>query len=259
MELTFYKYQGTGNDFVIIDDRDSKFPDDQALIRSICNRHFGVGADGLILVRNSSEADFHMLYFNSDGRLSSMCGNGGRCLAQFVVKSLGFGAEEGSFMAFDGIHRFRIMANAQVKLEMGNVKEVSPAQKDYFLDTGSPHYVAFHKHVEDADLITMAHKVRYSEPYEQAGVNVNLVEIRKDGLFMRTYERGVEDETLSCGTGMVAAALAWAFRDPRITSPVNISAPGGKTKVHFEKNNSAYENIWLEGPAIESFKGQLEI
>lgn len=254
-EFTFYKYQGSGNDFVILDNRENFFPkQDTALIAKICHRRFGVGADGLILLEKSAEVDFTMVYYNSDGNLSSMCGNGGRCITHFA-KFLGIISEKTEFDAVDGKHHATIKNNT-VKLKMNDVSEIIALDNYSFLNTGSPHHVQLVKSIEDFNVFSEGRKIR-NDIYGVEGSNVNFVEkISEDTFSVRTYERGVEDETLSCGTGVTAVALAMFEKGETKSSSVSLSTPGGLLKVHFEKNNTQYINIYLEGPAEQVFKGR---
>lgn len=268
MTLNFYKYQGTGNDFIIIDARQTSFPyQDKAYIANLCNRHYGIGADGLILLKNHPEGDFYMQYFNSDGAESSMCGNGGRCIAAFA-QSLQIVSKECVFYAIDGMHKAIIQpVNSQswhVELKMTDVRGITKIGDDSFeLHTGSPHYVMFiTDNLDSFDLINHAREVRYNEVYKEAGINVNFVQQVANGIRIRTYERGVEDETLSCGTGATAAAIAYAAaKMPAADSySVKVLAQGGELIVKFDSrdNNSSFQNVWLCGQAMEVFRGQIK-
>lgn len=259
LKIQFYKYQGAGNDFVMIDDRFENFPQDEKQIQMICDRHFGVGADGLILLQNEDHSDFKMVYFNSDGRKSSMCGNGGRCIVRFA-EYLGIIQNETCFQAVDGMHKASIDQEI-VHLKMANVSEVQIFDNHLFLHTGSPHHIEFIDNLEDIDVPNYGKKIRFGAPYFDEGTNVNFVEIlTENSLKIRTYERGVEEETLACGTGITAAAIA-AFEAGKIfTNDVNVSAMGGELNVKFEKNESGgYENVWLTGPAEFVFHGEIDL
>lgn len=261
MELSFYKYQGTGNDFVVVDNRWNIISkNDTNLIKRLCDRKFGIGADGLLLLENPvrEDQDFRMVYFNADGRESSMCGNGGRCIVAFAhfLELIG---EQCSFTAIDGLHKAKVGDHDLISLQMQDVDSVED-HKDYmFVDTGSPHHVVFVKDVDAVDVPAEGAAIRNSERYRaQGGTNVNFVEVQEEGrLKVRTFERGVEDETLSCGTGVTAAALA-AHRIKHVNADeVEILTPGGKLKVSFGSNSSGYSEIWLSGPAKQVFKGTI--
>lgn len=259
MDLRFYKYQGAGNDFVMIDDRSHLFPQRKDFIEQLCNRHFGIGADGLILLQKEVNADFKMVYFNSDGRESTMCGNGGRCIVRFA-KDLGLINSKTSFQAIDGLHE-AILEKDKIHLKMSNVSQVDDFSSHLFLNTGSPHHVEFVQEVLQVDVKNKGNQIRYGAPYFEEGANVNFVEIvNENTLKIRTYERGVEDETLACGTGITAAAIAVFESGKLATNEVNVSAVGGELRVKFEKNSSGgYENIWLTGPAEFVFEGSFEV
>ena len=258
MELTFYKYQGTGNDFVMIDNRQQVLSKNNTkLIKSLCDRKFGVGGDGLILLENpeNSNDDFQMLYFNADGRESSMCGNGGRCIVAFA-KFLGIIKEKASFTAIDGFHE-AVIENDLIGLRMMNVTGVEEKENEVFVNTGSPHHILFTEDVDAVDLKKNGALIRYLKEYESiGGTNVNFVQELDKGTFkVRTYERGVEDETLSCGTGVTAVALA-AFATHRAsTTAIHFQTPGGELAVSFEPIGNEFKNIWLTGPAKQVFKG----
>ncbi|MBN2272755.1 MAG: diaminopimelate epimerase [Bacteroidales bacterium] len=261
MLLNFSKYQGAGNDFIIVDNRDNNFPrSDKSLVARLCDRKFGIGADGLMLLQNAATGhDFEMVYFNSDGRESTMCGNGGRCIAAFAAR-LQLIEKETTFLAADGMHEAILLQPETVRLHMTDVDKVEKNDAFCFLNTGSPHYVKF---VTDAAGINVYHEgmnIRYSNRFKEQGTNVNFVQDMGDSIFVRTYERGVENETLSCGTGIVASAISSYLQkntdEPSFTIPV--SAPGGKMVVSFDHKNGKFTNIWLEGPAIFVFEGKIE-
>ncbi len=259
MILPFYKYHGTGNDFIMIDNRPGFFDiTDTDLIASLCARHTGIGADGLITLEPSGKYDFAMRYFNADGRESTMCGNGGRCIVAFANK-LGIIESKTEFEAVDGLHRAEIHGDT-IRLLMKEVEKPGLLEQgDVFLDTGSPHHVRFVDNLRDLPVYELGRKIRYGM-YGTAGSNVNFVETGPNGILrIRTYERGVENETLSCGTGVTAAAIA-AFETGRINrTPVELHTPGGILKVFFTKENSSYREVWLEGPATGVFYGKIEI
>ncbi|MBS3737517.1 diaminopimelate epimerase [Mesohalobacter halotolerans] len=254
--LQFYKYQGTGNDFVIIDNRTNNFKNNTKLVKKLCDPKFGIGADGLICLENSMNHDFKMVYFNADGHESSMCGNGGRCIVAFA-KHLGIIEKHCTFEAVDGLHKAQIESNGQVQLKMSDVDEINNYDNNIVLDTGSPHFVSFIENVENIDVHKKGADIRYSDPFTKDGINVNFAHVEKDTLKIRTYERGVEDETLSCGTGVTAVAIAAADQKLISTNLINIKTPGGSLSVKFDKSTSGYENVWLIGPAKMVFKGEI--
>ena len=258
MKLQFFKYQGTGNDFVMIDNRQNIFnKKDTKTIAFLCDRRFGIGADGLILLEPHDTVDFKMVYYNSDGNESSMCGNGGRCIMAFA-KYLGIIDNEATFEAIDGLHR-SVIKGEVVKVQMQDVEEVENHQAHVFLDTGSPHHVQLEKNLRDLDIKNEGARIRYSEPYNKNGSNINFVnKIAGDIFAVRTYERGVEDETLSCGTGVTAVALAMHYIGKTDKNVITIQTEGGDLKVSFEKVGDSYKNIWLIGPAVQVYKGEIE-
>ena len=259
-ELVFFKYQGTGNDFVLLDNREGSFPaDDEALIRALCHRRFGVGADGLMLLEDSEKQRFSMRYFNSDGRESSMCGNGGRCMVAFAF-DLGL-VEAGksfSFEAIDGLHE-AVYAPGAIRLKMVDVHEIKEMDGDCFLNTGSPHLVRFCAQPEQVDVPGLGRALRNDPAYGKGGCNVNFVGRKAPGfLQVRTYERGVEEETWSCGTGCVAAVLSDHFLHGE-TSAYRVAVKGGELQVSFvSPAKGRYSDIWLEGPARFVFRGSLD-
>ena len=258
MDLDFYKYQGAGNDFVMLDNRTNPITLTNSQTAFICDRKFGVGADGLILLEDSEVSDFKMVYFNSDGALGSMCGNGGRCVVAFA-KSLHLFSNSCIFEAFDGLHNAAVLANGTVSLEMSDVTEISLQNKNYLLDTGSPHLVCFVDDVKEISIKEEGAKFRYSEAFTKEGVNVNFVEIKNGSLIIRTYERGVEDETLACGTGATASAIA-AFEAGLVSeTPIKLAALGGYLEVSFIKEKNTFTSIKLVGAAEFVFKGNIHV
>ena len=256
MQFRFHKYQGTGNDFIMIDDREEFFPAaDVAFIARCCDRRFGIGADGLILVQNSTEADFKMVYFNADGRESTLCGNGARCTVAFAA-ALGIIAETTRFLAVDGLHTAQLVAHEVVALRMHDVNELQRFEQHYFLDTGSPHHVQVVEDLKVFPVVTEGRRIRQGAPYFEAGSNVNFVEQLDESTFaIRTYERGVEDETLSCGTGATAVALAMHHSGKTRAQRLNIKVKGGALTLSFQANENGYSAIDLEGPAEFVFEG----
>lgn len=256
MEIIFFKYQGTGNDFIMIDNRSLLFPkDDVKLIKKMCDRRFGIGADGLILLEDDPQYDFKMVYYNSDGNQSTMCGNGGRCIVRFAF-DLQLITDKTVFMAIDGVHHAAIIGD-EVSLQMIDVHTVTKNEDgSLFLDTGSPHYVALVAQIDDFPIYDFGKKIRYSETYQPGGTNVNTVEKTGENNFkMRTYERGVEDETLSCGTGATAVAIALHFLGETSANKIPLEVPGGALTVSFETKNKHYTNVYLTGAAQFVFKG----
>ena len=257
MQQTFYKYQGTGNDFVMIDNRQQTFnKKDTKHIAFLCDRRFGIGADGLILLENHPEYDFKMVYYNADGNESTMCGNGGRCLVAFA-KDLGVISNKAVFEAIDGLHHATIN-NGIVELQMQDVQRIEKFDSHVFLNTGSPHHVQFETEIENFDIKTKGAKIRYGAPYNEAGSNVNFVKkITNDVFRVRTYERGVEDETLSCGTGVTAVAIAMHALGETDKNRIKLQVEGGELQVAFDADNDGYKNVWLVGPATFVFKGSI--
>jgi len=249
--------QGTGNDFVMIDQFNlDKFDLSQKQVQFICNRKFGVGADGLIILRDHPETDFEMVYFNSDGNLSSMCGNGARCIVRLAYDHR-YIEEETKFKAPDGLHHATIDAD-KVYLGMSDVADYASANDIFILDTGSPHYVTFVNDVDALNVKERGAEIRYSPPYSEQGINVNFVElISEDSFKIRTYERGVEDETLSCGTGVTAAAIAACLKSTNDIKHWKVKAKGGDLEVSFVQNGSSFNNIKLIGPAENVFEGKI--
>ena len=254
--IEFFKYQGTGNDFVIIDNRDLQFPKEKGIIEQFCDRRFGIGGDGLILLENDPAADFKMVYYNSDGNESTMCGNGGRCLVAFA-HFLDMFEDQTTFTAIDGLHEAKIN-NGIIKLKMIDVDSIKNIDGNFELNTGSPHYVTFVQMLKDYKVFENGNKIRNSASYCQEGINVNFVEeISADEIFIRTYERGVEDETFSCGTGATASALV--FLKDKNQPSVKVKVLGGNLKVYTEQDGDSFKNIWLEGPAKQVFKGKISL
>ena len=257
MIIPFNKYEGTGNDFVIVDNRKELVnPGNNDLIRKLCDRRFGIGADGLMLISDHQDFDFEMKYFNSDGNESTMCGNGGRCAAHFSL-SKGIAGNEQRFLTFDGIHR-AFVEDGFVRLGMNDVINPVKIDNNYFLNTGSPHYIVPVNNVRQTDVFNEGRKLRYSEAFAPDGTNVNFVEILKDGIFVRTYERGVENETLSCGTGVTASAISAVLAGHFDKGEVNVVTTGGTLKVEFRVEKDRITDIWLIGPATFVFEGEIE-
>lgn len=259
MIIQFFKYQGTGNDFIILDNRNGLYNGiTNDLVQQLCHRHFGIGADGLMMMNNAEGFDFEMIYYNSDGNPGTMCGNGGRCMIRFA-SDMGIGQFTYHFKASDGNHEAELDGR-NIRLKMKDVK-ISELHKTYMiLDTGSPHFVQFVEDVEEVDVVETGREIRNGKKFMPDGINVNFVESRSDdSIYVRTYERGVEDETMSCGTGVTAAALVSAH-NPLGFNQVFVHTVGGTLSVEFNKlSDTEFENIWLSGPADLVFKGEIEI
>lgn len=257
--IPFTKYQGTGNDFIMIDERNlPKTSLSTESIKNLCNRRFGVGADGLIVIRKDERLDFYVDYFNADGS-QSFCGNGARCSVKFA-QEIGLIGNTCNFNAIDGAHEATINENGDVKLLMSPVNQVDEeGNQSYVTDTGSPHYIRFVENIEAIDIVDFGKSIRFSERYKQLGINVNTAQIKDNFILVKTYERGVEDETYSCGTGVTAVALAAALNNEKIKGCTAIETKGGSLRVHWEKTAYGFENIYLEGPANKVYEGHVEI
>jgi len=257
MTILFNKYQGAGNDFIIIDNRkDIINPDDSNLINKLCDRRFGIGADGLILISENFQYDFEMSYFNSDGFEGSMCGNGGRCATDFAIRT-GIAGRKLTFKAIDGLHK-AISEENIIRLKMNDVKEPQLISGNYFMNTGSPHYVLFGKDIKMIDVNAEGGKIRWSEEFAPEGTNVNFVETEENGIYVRTFERGVEEETLSCGTGVTASVIASVLSGHFDTNSVNVKTNGGNLSVSFKISGKNISDIWLSGPATFVYDGKIE-
>ena len=257
MKINFTKYEGNGNDFIIIDDRKDEFSDDNfLLISKLCDRKFGIGADGLILLRKHKVYDFQMIYFNSDGNESSMCGNGGRCLVSYALQ-LDINLKTNSFLAIDGVHKFKVVDN-EIYLKMNDVKEMVVKNGHNFLDTGSPHVVQIVDNVDEVNVYEQGKKIR-NQFQEMNGVNVNFVSFNNDIIKCRTFERGVENETLSCGTGVVAVALYVCKKKKISDDKIIVSTKGGNLSVYFKNNGDSFNEIWLKGNINKIFDGLIEL
>lgn len=260
MPRSFYKYQGTGNDFILIDNRTNFFPKQNTkFIEKLCDRRFGIGADGLILLENHLDYDFKMVYFNSDGNESSMCGNGGRCLVAFA-KKMQIIENTATFEAADGQHFATIDAANLVSLQMKDVSVITNELNYTFLNTGSPHHVELVTDLKAMDVKTSGAKIRYSALYGAEGSNVNFVAQEAPAIFsLRTYERGVEDETLSCGTGATAVAIAMHQTGKTQNNRILLQVEGGTLEVQFEVEKGIYTAVFLTGPAEFVYEGTIEM
>lgn len=260
MKIHFHKYHGTGNDFIILDNREGLYRGlTEKQIRSMCHRNFGIGADGLMLLNPHSRYDFEMKYYNADGRPGSMCGNGARCIVQFAWDS-GLQKTTYRFLAADGEHEANMESNGLISLRMQDVEDIEETNGRFILNTGSPHYVMPVDDVMHVDVCKKGREIRYSPPFKKEGINVNFVQQdeERDKITVRTYERGVEDETLSCGTGVTAAALALYHNDIGFNR-VDVETKGGHLSVEFDRRDGVYRNIWLIGPTEKVFEGDIEI
>ncbi len=259
MQIPFTKYHGTGNDFILINNFDGSInsANIQSHFKEWCHRRFGVGADGVILLGHHKEYDFKMDYYNSDGNESSMCGNGGRCLVHFA-RWLGIIENQCQFEAVDGLHEASILGE-EVTLKMNDVMQVSAYEHDYILNTGSPHYVSFKENVTHLNVRKAGFQIRHSGPFAQEGINVNFAHVSTDGIYVRTYERGVEDETYSCGTGVVAAAIVHGITNEEAKQSIKVKTLGGDLNVSFTKAENRYTDVHLRGPATRVYEGVLEV
>jgi diaminopimelate epimerase len=261
VKIQFYKYQGAGNDFILVDNRKNSVNHHNVqLIAHLCDRRFGIGGDGIMFLQDKPGYDFEMVYYNADGQPSSMCGNGGRCIVAFA-KFLGIIKTETDFLAVDGPHHARISESGDwVSLQMIDVDTITKDADAYVLNTGSPHYVAFADDLEHKDVYTEGHAIRNNETYHANGINVNFVEPNGNGYFVRTFERGVEDETFACGTGVTAVALAMAKHNNQtgtIETPIKVL--GGDLNIRFNYDGDVFTHIFLEGPAVQVFAGEVDI
>lgn len=260
MQLHFYKYQGTGNDFIILDNRKNEYTFlREYQINRLCDRRLGIGADGLMLLGNKPGYDFEMKYYNADGREGSMCGNGGRCITRFAYH-LGIHRSEYRFIAVDGEHEAEIDIDGIVSLKMKDVDSIKKMHGDFILNTGSPHYIKLVNDVMETDVYKKGRDIRYSKDFEAEGINVNFVEqAGEHQIIVRTYERGVEDETYSCGTGVTAAALI-SYHNETGFNDIQVKTLGGTLNVEFDRlDDGRFINIWLSGPAEKVFEGTAEV
>lgn len=260
MQLAFYKYQGTGNDFILIDNRTGVFVYEEKLVALLCDRRFGIGADGLLLLESSEGYDFKMVYYNSDGSPATMCGNGGRCITSFA-KRLGLIGSTAKFLAADGPHSASIQNTDElvdsVELSMKDVTDVYKSEHFVILNTGTPHFVSFVDDPDKIDILTEGRKIRYTPEYAPVGINANFAKLDGDHIYVRTYEKGVEDETLSCGTGVTASAIAASeFSNG---NRYKVTTKGGQLSVSFKKEGNKYTNIRLSGPATFVYSGEINI
>ena len=254
--IHFYKYQATGNDFVIADNREGKLSFSGSQISRLCDRRFGIGADGLILLEKDSRQDFKMIYYNRDGS-EGFCGNGCRAIAHFA-QLLGMIKTDFTFSAFDGDHRGQILSDGMVRFSLHDVNTIEAKGKDFYINTGTDHHVRFVESLDTYPVFDEGKKIRYSDLYKPKGTNADFVEVHADkGVSFRIYERGVEDETYSSGSGATASALV-AAKQFGLTSPIKLTAPGGKLQVEFEtRQNGTFHNIYLTGPVQLVFETKI--
>lgn len=262
MEINFTKYHGTGNDFILVDNRSGKIKLSKEQIARLCHRQFGIGADGLITISDLPGFDFYMKYYNSDGGEGTMCGNGGRCLTAYAG-ARGVINKKARFSAIDGEHFSEILSvngnEFYVSLKMTDVDKLQKFEDGYFVNTGSPHFVKFVRDIEKVDVYNDGKDLRWDKRFQPEGTNVNFVEIKEDFLIVRSFERGVENITLSCGTGVTASALVASAILKDDQQFFDIKTYGGDLKVRFARSINMFKDIWLEGAAIKVFEGQIEI
>jgi len=258
MQISFSKYHGTGNDFIIIDNRDGSINLSINQINHLCDRRFGIGADGLLLLNSIADFDFEMKYYNADGAEGSMCGNGGRCITQFAY-DIGIKKEQYHFIATDGPHDAFFGTNNWIHLKMINVSSINKIHNDYVLNTGSPHYITEVSNINNLNVVKEGQAIRYSNNFKEKGINVNFIQKEANKIIVRTYERGVEDETYSCGTGVTAASLVFAKNETGFNR-IEVETKGGQLAVEFDKKgDQEFNNIWLCGPAVFVYKGSVEL
>ena len=259
MKINFSKYNGAGNDFILIDDRENLINDNKSLISYLCNRHFGIGGDGLIILKESNNSDFEILHYTSDGNLGSLCGNGSRCAVLFAYNK-DIISKKTVFHAFDGIHNAEILDNGLIRMEMKVNSDIVSNTYGTWLDTGSPHLVIEKNDTDKLDVNNEGRLIRYNDFYKEEGVNVNFVEKVSDDQFkIRTYERGVENETLACGTGSTASAICMNFLGKTNSNNITMQCKGGDLNVQFNISGKDYRGISITGPAKLVFEGVIEV
>ena len=261
MSIDFNKYHGTGNDFILVDNRNGDEFLNQEQIALLCHRRYGIGADGFMLLLSSDDYDFEMKYYNSDGKEGSMCGNGGRCISAFAF-DMGIIKNTTTFKAIDGLHKAIIKSSkgniSFVEINLNEVQTIRMiADKKYILNTGSPHYVEFIEDLNAIDTMQEGKRIRWDKQFQPHGINVNFVKKHKSTLQVNTFERGVENITLSCGTGVTASAIAASAEMEDGNYSWDINTPGGDLSVSFVKKNSRFSNIWLKGPAEKVYAGTI--
>ena len=258
MKFKFSKYQANGNDFIIFKNFSQNFPKKQITVKELCSRRFGIGADGVIFIENCEESDFKMVYYNSDGRLGSFCGNGARCSAKFASDEKII-SNQTNFMAYDGIHQCKIDKN-MVHLSMKSIVDIKKVRGDIIIDSGSPHYIKIVQNVRKVNVLENGRKIRNDKLFGSEGINVNFVQIKSNNKYIiRTYERGVENETLSCGTGATAVAVAMHYSNKTSSNKIEINSKGGMLRVEFNENEKKYNDIFLIGLVRKIFVGEIKI
>jgi len=254
----FKKLHGAGNDFIIMH-APAKLLNNK-IIEMLCHRNFGIGADGLILISKGEKVDFKMDYFNADGFGDSMCGNGGRAAAVFAYLELN-AKKKMHFEAIDGLHQAEIIlrdgGSFDVKISMNDITDFDLNEERLIVDTGSPHYVKRCDNLAALDIIKTAAPIRYDKSISKDGLNINFMERQKEEIFLRTYEKGVENETLACGTGATAAAIAAALWYDMPSA--RIHSKGGDLEVNFKRKGQKFTDIWLRGPVQLVFEGSIDL
>lgn len=262
MKVEFSKYHGAGNDFIMIDNRKKGLSEDHDIFKHLCDRHFGIGADGLILLENDKDSDFSMKYFNSDGYEGSMCGNGGRCIIFFAHK-LKLISNKANFKAIDGFHKGEMLSvrnnTATIRLKMSDVTNISEFNNNLVINTGSPHYLIFDEDIDKIDVFTEGKTIRDSQFFKKEGINIDFIKKTENQIKIRTYERGVENETLACGTGVVASAIASYLKTGDKSTNSRVETLGGNLRVCFKESKGVFTNIYLEGPAKYVYSGEINI
>ncbi len=254
----FYKYEGSGNDFIVFDQMKEEFDLEKEVIQKLCNRRFGIGGDGLMFLRSSDSESFRMVYYNADGKEGSMCGNGGRCISHLYSKLYGKGTSSFQFNAIDGIHEVNIVSNEIISLGMSDVSGILSQAECFVLDTGSPHFIKMVDDIDALDVYNEGRKIRYSERFKKEGINVNFMQKDGNAFKIRTYERGVEDETYSCGTGAVACAItAYLLGLTNGNNVVDLITKGGPLQVSFVEKKGKFIHIFLNGAVSLTFKGEV--
>ncbi|MFT4678980.1 MAG: diaminopimelate epimerase [Flavobacteriales bacterium] len=255
LELNFSKYHGAGNDFILINNLDGSIDLSVDQIQLLCDRNFGIGSDGLILIESCALADYSVNFYNPDGS-QSFCGNGSRC-AYRMAMDLKLVSDTCTFLAFDGLHQASSQGK-DVSISMSDVKSIDPYKDGFVVQTGSPHFVKFCQDLDKIKIVQEAHSVRYDDKYKEKGINVNFVLPRNGEIALRTYERGVEAETLACGTGVTAAALVYAMSQDHLRE-VKVHAVGGDLKVGFKRMGEGFCDVWLTGPAQHVYHGNIKL